>query len=74
MFGPSFSRYRSPWPSSGVSTITTSAHFAQSAGSITFRPAVSAFATPPDLGRSPTAMSFTPLSFRLLAWAWPWLP
>ena len=54
--------------------MTTSAHFAQSAGSITFSPAASAFATPAEPGRRPTATSLTPLSFRLLAWAWPWLP
>ena len=74
MLGPSFSRYRSPCPSSGVSTMTTSAHLAHSAGSMTRMPAASAFGTPTDPLRSPTASSVMPLSFKLVAWAWPWLP
>ena len=41
---------------------------------MTARPAASAFAALAEPGRRPTAISFVPLSFRLFAWAKPWLP
>jgi hypothetical protein len=60
--------------SSGVSTMTTSAYFAASPADITLKPAASAFFAVAEPGRRPITTSLTPLSFRLLAWAWPWLP
>ena len=35
---------------------------------------ISALATPAEPGRRPMARLAQPLSLRLLAWAWPWLP
>jgi hypothetical protein len=66
--------HRSAWISSGASTITTSAHFAASAGALTVKPAPSAFLALPEPGRSATITSATPESRRFMAWAWPWLP
>ncbi len=60
--------------SSGVSIISTSAHLAASATSITLRFSASAFFTPAEVLRSATATSLTPLSRKFSAWAWPWLP
>ena len=42
--------------------------------SCTLNPAFSAFSAEAEPGRSATTTSLTPLSRRLLAWAWPWLP
>ena len=64
----------SPCNSSGVSIITTSAHLAASATSITLKPALSAFLAEAEPLRSAIATSLTPESFRFSAWAWPWLP
>jgi hypothetical protein len=54
--------------------MTTSAHFAASAGVSTLSPAASAFCAEAEPGRSATTTSLTPLSRRLLACALPWLP
>ena len=44
---------------------------AASAGDMTLRPAPSAFGALSEPGRSPMTTSPTPLSRKLLAWAWP---
>ena len=51
--------------------MTTSAHLAASATSMTFRPAFSALAAEGEPLRSATTMSFTPESRRFRVWAWP---
>ena len=58
----------------GVSIVTTSAHFAASATSITLNFSRSAFFAETDPVRSATATLETPESRKLSAWAWPWLP
>src|SRR3989304_668622 len=62
-----------PWSSSGRSMTTMSAFFTTVAASATSNPASLAFFSfgPPET--SPT-MTENPLSFRLFAWACPWLP
>ena len=60
--------------SSGVSTMTMSAHLAPSAGLITVKPAPSAFLIVAEPGFSAMRTSLTPESRRFIAWAWPWLP
>jgi len=56
-----------------MSIMTTSAHFAASDGVMTLSPAFFALAAEGLPSRRPTA-TFTPESFRLLAWANPWEP
>ena len=52
---------------------TTSAFFTIEAASATSKPASFAFFSFSPPGTSPT-MTLNPLSFRLFAWACPWLP
>ena len=54
--------------------MTTSAHFAASAGVRHLMPAASTFWRVAEPAFSATATSGTPLSLRLLAWPKPWLP
>jgi hypothetical protein len=62
------------WCSSGARIISTSAHCAASLFASTLNPAPSAFFAEAEPGRSAIATSFTPLSRRFCACAWPWLP
>ena len=64
----------SPCNSSGVSIIITSAHLAASATSMTLSFSRFGLLDAGEPLRSATATSLTPLSRRLSAWAWPWLP
>src|SRR5512139_1685481 len=63
----------SPCSSSGRSITTTSAFFTTVAASATSNPASFAFLSLAPPGTSPT-ITLKPLSFRLFAWACPWLP
>jgi hypothetical protein len=74
MLGLSSLLYSPACNSSGANTMTISAHFAASELVSTLKPAFSAFCAEGEPGRSATTTSLTPLSRRLLAWAWPWLP
>ena len=59
----------SAWSSSGVSIMTTSAHLAASATSMTFRPSFSAFCAEAEPLRRAMATFWTPESRMLSAWA-----
>ena len=67
------SSYRVLWVWSGTTIMMMSAAAAASAAVITLRPSASAFAQDLLPSYRPTT-TLQPLSFRLRAWAWPWLP